>query len=376
MIKKFAIYFILILISTKILAEEDRPTTEPCKAEQEDCMVLVGGVINGNYNKFLEAFKDIFNKTNKDFKIETVSSNGSLATLKLIRNAQINAGMGIVQSDILIAVKEIGKSLLVNNKESILGQELLNIQEEFAENIAALAFLFDEEIHIFAPKQIAELGNLANKTIFAGAKNSGSYYTANALLKAIGNVTIMDEGEPDRNQNIYKEAITKLLDNPENSKYSAILVVGAQPFPLFKEIASHKNINKFHFVPLKPEISGYKEGKIKKVSYDWLESDIDTLSVRALLVGHKFGIEPKDPNKIKLYEKRCRQMSTIRDIMNQNKDQIGEKLEFKLAEGNLEDSNELYSTPDDLGFQREPQKRPMTVQPATCFTRVFENQTK
>lgn len=338
--------------------------TDMCTPKNYSRLGAIGGIEGGAYNRFLDILsKKISDNPEKskyrqsgheDFSLllERKCSNGSLDTLRRIRSLE-NAGLGIIQSDILITLEKANKV----DKNEI---------SSFRENIKALAILFDEEIHLLAKKDSTqEISDLKGKAIFAGSQNSGSYYTASYIFSSLFNDYNI---KVEHNEISYTNEIDKFLKDQSN--YSAIFIVGSQPLDLFQNISED-----YHFINITHNFDSrtYEKTTIKKNSYPQMkiEKDIDTLSVKALLVGHAFGLSTSRTNCQDLYRIRCTQLHEIKNVLLKNKDSIEEELGRGLTLAIDDIDHRIGNT----SFMSEPQWKPYSKATAFCF-RYDESESK
>ena len=158
--------------------------------------------------------------------------------------------------------------------------------------------LYNEEVHILASKNIASFSDLADKRVAIGEKNSGTFITANTLLKIAGIQVVPLEIGGD-------EALKAL----KKKKIDAMFYVAGFPFPLFKEkVTINDNL---HLLPLQnKQISAIYNtfSTIPANAYTWLERDTPTVAVKAVLITYDY----KGAN--------CTKIGKIAEIIESNLD--------------------------------------------------------
>ncbi len=257
---------------------------------------MVTGPATGTYVAFGNDIANISKKAGQQIIIKT--SNGSVENLKRITENGENAGLGIVQSDVLGFLK---RSDNPNSKN-------------VAKKLRMIAPFYQEEIHILARKDIASFADLAGKRIIIGQRGSGNMLTSMNLLTLLGvrPAKYMQLAPP--------EGIVAVLAGEAD----ALIFVGGKPVPLFKnlediELASGGRnahlLKKVHFVPLSSEklMREYSKSSISADDYSFVTEDVPTVAVTAMLVSYDFSDSDGAYQKM-----RCKQIATISGAIQEN----------------------------------------------------------
>jgi len=270
----------------------------PCTIAQNKTIGMVTGSEKGTYFKFGNDIADIARRNGLDIKVKT--SEGSMKNIRRLPSRE-NAGLGIVQSDVL----------------SLLRRSETPEDHEIAQKLRLIFTLYNEEVHLFANKNIKDFKDLQGKRLVVGVEDSGNYVTSTNLMSITGI-------EP-RKIHLKPE---KALEAVLHGRADAMIYVVGKPASLFREIESKypDKIENVHFVPLndKKILREYKLGEITSNDYKWLEEKVSTVTIKAVLICYDF-TRKDEP----YYHMRCEQFAKLARIIRDN---IGELKQGAKAE--------------------------------------------
>ncbi len=260
----------------------------------DDCRAFIGivtGDKTGTYYHFGRDISHVARKHGLDIRVK--ASEGSISNIERM-NSRENAAFGIVQSD-------------------VLGFLYLK-QPELAKRLSLIYPLYSEEVHILTRKTITHFSDLDGKKIVTGTKGSGNWLTLANLMHIMG-------GNPAEEITDLPplEAAIAVLEG----KVDAMIYVAGKPVSLFKKLEKLNQNPKFrplieavHFLPLnnsKKLQEYYVSSQINAADYRWLEKDVPTIAVKALLVTFDFS----DRHSV-YYQERCRQIRKLSVMIREN----------------------------------------------------------
>ena len=127
----------------------------------------IGMVTGSDSGTYIQFGRDIANVArNKGVSIIVKESEGSLANIRRMMSNE-NARLGIVQSDVL--------GFLTTSDD-------VNMRS-ISSRIRLVFPFYNEEVHLFARKDIQKLSDLNGKRVVVGTKGSGNWLTANNILR-------------------------------------------------------------------------------------------------------------------------------------------------------------------------------------------------
>ena len=245
---------------------------------------MVTGDKTGTYYRFGQDIAQVAEKEGLD--IEVKASEGSISNIERM-NSRENAAFGIVQSDVL--------GFLYLKKP------------DMAKKLSMIYPLFSEEVHILARKNISRFSDLEGKRIATGTKGSGNWLTiANLLhIMRIAPAEEITDLKP-------LDAVIAVLEG----KVDAMIYVAGKPVNIFKKLEKLGQQPKFsplikavHFLPLDNSDmlkEYYVPSRINASDYSWLEKDVPTIAVKALLVSFDFSRQNSS-----YYQNRCGQIRKL-----------------------------------------------------------------
>ncbi len=224
-------------------------------------------------------------------EIEVKTSGGSIDNLRRIAGNGENAGLGIVQSDVLAF---LGRS---RNKQT----------QAMAEKLRMVMPFYEEEVHVLARTDMASFENLEGKRVVIGMLGSGNMLTAMNLLK-LSNV------KPRRTiQMPLPEGIVAVLTGDAD----AVIITGGAPISLLKNLDSLSEVDagrnaylldSVHLLPINNVgiLTEYDTNTISVENYDFVKRDVPTVSVTAIMVAYDFS-----DRRNAYYAERCDQLTKL-----------------------------------------------------------------
>lgn len=274
-------------------------TAAVCPAETTSPMGMVTGSSSGTYIQFGRQIADIALTEGVEIIVKT--SGGSLDNIQRIRSTE-NAALGIVQSDVLGFIKK-------RSDDPELKQFV---------NLLRLIFPFyNEEIHLYANNAIQRFEDLQGKRVAVGTENSGNFVTSINLFHIMN----IEPGELVTDLKPMDAAASVISGDVD-----AMIYVAGKPVSLFTDLEKVKAnpalapyFEKTHFVPLDDEkiLKEYVGSSIGGADYGWLDREIPTVAVKAVLIGYDFskGTSP-------YYRMRCDQLARLSRAIRKNIDSL------------------------------------------------------
>ncbi len=305
-LKPFFVLFIAIL-SFSSYARVDNPNK----------LGVVTGSSTGTYIKFGQDMAKATNGTGLELLVK--ESEGSLANIRRMVSKE-NAGVGIVQSDVL--------GFLTRSSDPSM--------QRIARRLRLIFPFYDEEVHLYARTSVNSIADLQGKRVVVGTKGSGNWLTTTNLLHIMGI-------EPGQRLNLGPaEGATAVLTD----KADAMFYVAGKPVELFSTIEQVKDNPKYqalaenvHMVPLNDPkmLQEYKSAVLTPADYAWLEQDVPTIAVKAVLVGFDFSRK-----QTSYYRRRCNELGILGEAIRSNIGELRSTGHPKWNEVNLEEDIGLW----------------------------------
>lgn len=255
----------------------------------------IGMMTGSKTGTYLQFGKDIATISKQSGATVSVSpSKGSIDNIKRMMSHE-NAAFAIVQSDVL---GYLSKSSNPKFRQA-------------AKRLRLIFPFYNEEVHLFARKEIQSINDLQGKRVVVGPKSSGTNMTAWNILKMTG-------VKPAKRFNIsINNGIKWVLKN----KADAVFVVAGKPRPGFRNLFNTPKesvkamLQKVHFVPLDDPtlLAEYERSDLNHQDYSFIQSSVPTVTVKALLVSFDFS-----SGRTPYYQQRCQQLNTIANAIRQN----------------------------------------------------------
>lgn len=223
-------------------------------------------------------------------------SEGSLDNLRRLASGE-NAALAIVQADVL----------------GYLSWSSEPAAQQIATQLRMIFPLHHEEVHVLAHKSIQQMTDLSDKRVVIGTKGSGTYLTAQRLLRIFDvapAALITDQPPP--------EALRAVLTGSADAMFH----VGGKPVPLFTNLQELTGdpryadlIDEIHFVPLpRDRLSRvYYPAALGPQDYPWVATTIPTVAIQAVLVSFNFSQRQNT-----YFQMRCAQLATLGRAIREN----------------------------------------------------------
>lgn len=268
-------------------------------AETYSPMGMVTGSPSGTYIQFGRQIADI--ALSEGIEIIVKTSGGSLDNIQRIRSKE-NAALGIVQSDVLGFIKKRSDD-----------PEL----KKFVRNLRLIFPFYNEEVHLYASKQIQRIEDLKGKRVSIGTKNSGNFVTSINLFHIMN----VEPGELLTHLKPMDAAAAVI-----SGEIDAMIYVAGKPVSLFNDLQKLKSnhalatyFENTHFVALDQEdiLKEYVPSSIGTSDYSWFDKEIPTVAVKAVLIGYDFS-KGRSP----YYQMRCEQLGKISHALRKNMEKL------------------------------------------------------
>lgn len=278
---------------------------------------IVTGSVTGTYIKFGQDMANATEGTGLSLLVK--ESQGSLANIRRLISTE-NAAAGIVQSDVL--------GFLTRSTDPQM--------QRVANRLRLIFPFYNEEVHLYARKDIKSFADLRGKRVVVGSKGSGNWLTSTNLLH-------MMQVEPAERLNMNPAAgATAVLTGDAD----AMFYVAGKPVKLFTNIEELKDNPKYrelakdvHMVPLdEPKmLDEYLAASLGPADYSWLEEETPTIAVKAILVSFDFSSK-----KTSYYTRRCNELKILSGAIRSNIDRLRKSGHPKWNEVNLDEDIGLW----------------------------------
>jgi hypothetical protein len=294
---------------------------------------MVTGSPTGTYFRFGQ---DIANVTQQaGLTILVKESEGSIDNIRRLTSSE-NAALGIVQSDVL----------------GFLSRSADPQVHQIAAKLRLIFPFYNEEVHLFARKDIQRFADLAGKRVVVGTEGSGNWLTANNLLYllAVQPATLITNLAP-------PEAVHAVLTDQAD----AMFYVAGRPVKLFTNVGQLQNDPRYasllqdvHFVPLteKKILQEYIPSTMGPTDYPWMPVAIPTVAVKAVLISFDFSSRHNA-----YYRQRCEQLAHLGSAVRTHLADLQNTGHPKWQEVDLEQRLSIW-TPDRCSQVGRPEGRP------------------
>lgn len=197
-----------------------------------------------------------------DIHLSVYNSGGSVENIYAVYQRPGNH-LGLVQSDVLAFVAKVKSD-----------RRLKLIRDK----VRWVYPLYDQEIHILARAGIDRLADLAGKRVAIGEAENGAYLTSRLLFGIAG----VQPGQMAALGG--DQALAALKAN----RVDAMVIVDGQPVErLALDVSAADGL---HLVPITDAevLRFYPAARITSGTYPWQTTDVDTVSVKAVLVAYDF----------------------------------------------------------------------------------------
>lgn len=228
-------------------------------------MSILTGPEAGTYYRFGEDIATVI-EHDCGAKVEVKPSSGSIETFHRLRNEKYSQ-LAIVQED---ALEYLGRS-----DDTTL--------KEWATKFKYVFPLYMEEVHLVARKgsRITRLEDLARRRVAIGEAQSGTNLTS-AIILLNANISV----EPEEIGT--EAAIERLFASDPAQRIDAMFYVAGKPIRLLSD--DDKRLSDLTLVTIEtPGVtSKYLPAVITREDYRWLDRDVRTVGVRAVLMSFDF----------------------------------------------------------------------------------------
>ena len=207
--------------------------------------------------------------------------------------------LGIVQSDVLAYIEQSD-----NDQE----------MKRLTKKIKLVFPLYNEEVHILARKPLKTLSDLQNKRVALGRDGSGTFLTSTTILHL---ADIHPESE-------YLVGGETALEALKANRIDAMFYVAGSPVKLFKDKVQETDELNLIEIDDKAVKELYPESRISQGTYTWQKHDLDTVSVKAILVTYDY----KHTN--------CQRVADVAEIIYKNKAWLEDHGHTKWQDVNLD----------------------------------------
>lgn len=236
--------------------------------------------------------RDIAELGNKcGMPVNVIGSKGSLENFFGVRNRP-NTQFGIVDGDILTYLNSY------RGENDDVRQAIQGMRIMFP--------LYDAEVHVVARAGINSLQDLRGKRVGVGEPD-GSAYLTSQLIFDILRIQVAERVRGSGND------MVELLRQGE---IDAMVRVGGAPLALLSDGRLDQS---FHLVPITDEVlrASYKGATLPAGTYGFQNSDVQTVSVKTLLMTYEYGTE-----KNAYYQNACKTVADFTSLIVDNIDEL------------------------------------------------------
>jgi branched-chain amino acid transport system substrate-binding protein len=231
-----------------------KATRETADRLNANTVTMMTGTFGSTYEQFGADLASVLDDGD-NFRLLPIVGRGSVQGVADILFLK-GVDLGIVRSDTLDYIEKKGYAS--------------NIRKQFS----FVAKLYNEEMHVLAPKSIAKISDLDGKTVAVGSANGGTFVTAIAIFERL-NI---------RPHFLYIEQRVA-LEKLKRGEIDAVVAVEGKPLT---EVAQMSG-DELHFVPIdyeKPLRADYLPAQLTAEDYPGLipaGQSVDTVAVSAVL---------------------------------------------------------------------------------------------
>src|SRR3982074_856926 len=242
------------------------------QALNANTVTLMSGTIGGTYVQFGADLASVLDDGNK-LRVLPIVGRGSGQSVAHILFLQ-GVALGIVRADTLDYLERKG------------------FAKDIKKQFSYVTKLYNEEMHVIAPKSIRNLQDLDGKTVSVDLPNGGTFVTALTVFERLGlkpNVVYIEQ----------RIALEKM----RNGEIDAVIVTGGKPY---KSVSAFKD-DRFHLVTVdyaKPLQTDYLPATLSSKDYPNLiaESEkVDTIAVPAVLAAYNWAPNTDRYRKLVLF---------------------------------------------------------------------------
>lgn len=254
----------------------------PASAQEFEKNIMTGGT-GGTYIQF---GRDLSREMQEcGLTLNVVESAGSLENFLAVRQRRFTQ-FGIVQSDVLEYLKTYAA------EDPAIARAIHGVRIAFP--------LYNEEVHVLARREIADLEGLSGRRVAIGAEESGTFLTASLVLDLTG-------AEPAERVLLNAgEGLEALLAD----EIDALFYVAGAPTKIFE--SSEIDPERFHLLPISnPTLQQvYVPAEIPGGTYPFQPDPVELIAVKAVLMTYEF-----NPNMNAYHRESCRAVSDLTSVL-------------------------------------------------------------
>lgn len=300
------------------------PGVDPARADAASDIATIGVVTGSPKGTYIQFGRDMARIVQRaGLSLDIKESQGSLDNIRRI-NSKENAAFGIVQSDVLSHL----------NRSEDPAMRLV------AKRLRMIFPFYNEEVHVFARRDVKTFRDLEGKRVVVGNPGSGTWLTATNLLTQVG----VNPGE--RLALDPHAAVKSVL----TGDVDAMFYVAGKPVQLFATLARVAEseslmhlLDQVHFVPLEELrfFVDYERSALGPADYGWMDHEVATVAVKAVLVSFDFS-----KGSSYYYRMRCSQLARLGHAVRSSLEQLRATGHPKWQEVDLDESGIGMWEPD------------------------------
>jgi uncharacterized protein len=276
----------------------------PAGAQEFEKTILTGGA-TGTY---IQIGRDLSREMERcGLTLNVRESAGSLENFLGVRTRP-HTQFGIVQSDVLEYLKTYASD------DPSIARAIHNVRIAFP--------LYNEEVHVLARRDIADLQGLNGKRVAVGTEASGTFLTASLVLDLAG-VTPAERVTTNPN-----DALPALLAG----EIDALFYVAGAPTQVFQ--SGDIDPERFHLLPITDETlkAVYVSSRIDAGTYPFQSEPVDLIAVKAVLMTYEY-----NPRLNAYHRESCHAVSDLSHVIISRFPQLRESGHAKWQEVDLND---------------------------------------
>jgi len=238
----------------------------------ENTVTLMSGTIGGTYVQFGADLASVLDDGNR-LRVLPIVGRGSVQSVADILFLQ-GVDLGIVRADTLDYLEKKG------------------FAKDIKKQFTYVTKLYNEEMHVIAPKSIRSLRELDGKTVSVDLPNGGTFVTALIVFERLGI----------KPKFVYVEQRIA-LEKMKAGEIDAVIAVQGKPSRIISQIKD----DRLHLVPVeyaKPLQNDYLPASLSAKDYPNLISDqqqVDTIAVPAVLAAYNWAPKTERYRKLALF---------------------------------------------------------------------------
>lgn len=232
----------------------------PAQAQDAHLSIVTGGP-TGTYIQFGHDLDRLMQQCGQS--LDVVESAGSLENFLAVRQRP-NTQFGIVQSDVLEYMRTFSEN------DPAIARAVAGVRIAFP--------LYEEEVHVLARRDIADLAGLNGKRVAIGVENSGSFLTASLVLSLAGVV-------PGETLLIGQDAS---LEQLKAGQIDAFFYITGAPAKIYTDGAIDGE--RFHLLPISDPVlhAVYSPATLAAGTYPFQPEPVDLIAVKAVLMTYDY----------------------------------------------------------------------------------------